>query len=288
MAKVKSILNLHEASTHQRLSAACREHGASAHIKMRVADVLPIERSGIDADLYRFALQSHFDFVICEGETPVFAVEFDGPSHKSARQRARDENKLALCRHFEFPLLRITAKYLPTIYRSYDLLSWCVDQWFLYRHLADAQARGDLPDDEPLDAMMILSLPGRKGNFPMWLSAEPRSKIQRIHREGRCHDFAPSEWIGRDDAGNYHGIMWLRLDSSRCVFAESAARAQLFPTMESELLSEVLAFELFRRLERILSGTEDAVSISEVDARIKSHSSKYRMACAFGVCGPAT
>src|SRR5439155_6062034 len=99
-------------------------------------------------------------------------------SHNSDQQKGRDEKKFLLCRRFDFPLLRVTARYLPKIYRGYDLLSWCVEQWFLLRGLEDAQARGDFPPDEPIDPMMIVALAGRKGFFPMWLSAEPRSNIQ--------------------------------------------------------------------------------------------------------------
>ena len=81
------------------------------------------------ADLY--ALKSHFDFVVTEDEIPIFAVEFDGPMHAQDRQRRRDMQKFKLCRRFEFPMLRITAEYLPPhLYRGYDMLTWCIESWF--------------------------------------------------------------------------------------------------------------------------------------------------------------
>jgi hypothetical protein len=282
MSKVKQILNLHEAVTHQRLSKMCKEYSASVYPKMRIADVLPIENSGIDDSLFRFALMAHFDFVVVEKQNPIFAVEFDGPSHDSDQQKWRDEKKFHLCRHFDFSLLRITARYLPSIYRGYDLLSWCVEQWFLLRGLAEAQSRGELPPDELIDPMMIVGLPGREGLFPMWLSAEPRSKIESLCKGGQCHDFAPSDWVGVDESHNYHGIMWLCISEDSFIYAEVSARAQNFPIIVSELVSEVLTFDLFKTLQRVLRGEELLVSGPFIDRLVNTYSERYQMTMAAG------
>jgi hypothetical protein len=124
---VKKLLNLHEEATRSRLKAVCSEWGATVFAKVHVADVLPIENSGIsDAD-FRFALRSHFDFVVCDTEhTPLFAVEFDGPSHDKPEQARRDIQKNSLCERFQFPILRINARYLVRKYGTFDLLSWFV------------------------------------------------------------------------------------------------------------------------------------------------------------------
>lgn len=122
------LLNRHEEVTHTRLSQVCASHGAAVFAKVRLKDVLHVENSGIDSALYRFALQSHFDFVVTEELECRFAVEFDGPRHGTPQQQRRDQNKSDLCARFHFPLLRINARYLPKSYRGYDLLSWCVDQ----------------------------------------------------------------------------------------------------------------------------------------------------------------
>ena len=96
---VKKILNLHEEATNLRLKEVCVTYGAHAYPKVRVADVLNIEGSGISDEYFRFALQAHFDFIVCDTEQiPQFAVEFDGPSHKDDAQRRRDEIKDTLMR----------------------------------------------------------------------------------------------------------------------------------------------------------------------------------------------
>ena len=63
--------------------------------------MLPIERSGIEREHYDYALRAHFDFVVSDSNHgPLFAVEFDGPSHDDEEQKARDAKKDWLARHF--------------------------------------------------------------------------------------------------------------------------------------------------------------------------------------------
>jgi hypothetical protein len=284
---VKDLLNRHEASTHQKLLKAAGEHGAAVYPKIRLADVLPVEHSGIDDVLFQFALQAHFDFVVAEGVTPVFAVEFDGPTHLDQGQKARDRKKFALCQLFEFPLLRITARYLPTVYRGYDLLSWCVEQWFLSRAFDAAQARGDIPPDESFDPMMIVAGSGRPHPFPMWLSVEPRSAIRRLAENGHCRDAVPSLWIGVAEDRSYRGIMWLRLGESRWAITESSARAQLFPVDPPQLLGEIMAFELLQRVETSQKQRRFGVDERVLRKSLERYATKYKMvmACSLGGAG---
>lgn len=283
MSHVKKIVNFHEAATHQRLAAVCERYRASVHIKMRVADVLAIERSGIDAALFNFALRSHFDFVVTDSDTPIFAVEFDGPTHQTKVQQARDDKKLLLCQRFEFPILRITARYLHSINSNYDLLSWCVEYWFLQREIDDAQASGSVPPDEYLDPMLFVSLPGKAGRFPMWMSADPRIRIRALSESGHCRDSCPSFWIGADKPGSYHAVMWLSIDELQWVLVKSAARSQHFPLPLSELLTEYLSFEVLRALEDVLEGRSSAVPVEAFRATLEDYSKRFRPMSSGGI-----
>jgi hypothetical protein len=106
----KRVLNRSEAATRKILSSAAEKNGAEVHAKMRVADVLDIDRSGLDSDLYGYALRAHFDFVVADAtDKALFAVEFDGPHHGSdAKARTNDAKKNAIsarssaCRSPEF------------------------------------------------------------------------------------------------------------------------------------------------------------------------------------------
>ena len=88
---MKPLLNRSEAFADERLRRVAETHGARVFVKPRVADVLPIERSGIASDHYSYALRAHFDFVIAdEQHKPLFAVEFDGPLHADTKTAAND------------------------------------------------------------------------------------------------------------------------------------------------------------------------------------------------------
>ena len=87
-------MNCPERITYQRLSQVYARRAAQVNVKVRLADVLPIEGSGLSQDLYQFTLQAHYDFVITDlAQHPLFAVEFDGPSHDHPTQLLRDDKK---------------------------------------------------------------------------------------------------------------------------------------------------------------------------------------------------
>ena len=117
---------------------------------VRIADTLDIESSGIAREEYGYTFRAHFDFVITRDDTTViFAVEFDGPLHDQHQEtRRRDSLKNALCRKLGMPLIRLNAAYLRKVER-FTVLSWLVEMWFIYEGWCEAQAQGQIPQDEP-------------------------------------------------------------------------------------------------------------------------------------------
>src|SRR6266487_2731666 len=114
---LKRLLNKSEEATNEVLKPLSDEWGAHAFVKVKAASILPIEKSGIDDSEFRFALQSEFDFVVTDDDLqPLFAVEFDGETHKTEQQQHRDRKKDQLCERFHFPLLRINSRYLVCKY----------------------------------------------------------------------------------------------------------------------------------------------------------------------------
>ena len=73
------LVNGHEINTDKALERAAEASGYRIAPKVRVADVLLISGSGISNAEYTYALRSHFDWVVTEGDErkPEFAVEFD-------------------------------------------------------------------------------------------------------------------------------------------------------------------------------------------------------------------
>lgn len=91
--------------------------------KIRIADVIPIQNSGIRDELYSYALKAHFDFVIYDNDLNAeFVIEFNGPSHAEPQQRHRDNLKIELCERFEMPILQINDKYIQHSYRDNSTL----------------------------------------------------------------------------------------------------------------------------------------------------------------------
>jgi len=273
----KKIFNFHEEATNLRLNEVCGNYGAKAYPKVRVADVLLIENSGISNTEYSYALKAHFDFVVCDKEhMPQFAVEFDGPSHNKKSQKEKDQLKNKLCDRFDFPLLRINSNHLPKKYREYDLLSWLAETWFLSIEFHQAQEAGHVPWDEPFDPMMFINLPGKRTKFPMWLASEVRIKVQKLAETGRIANGIISHWIGIDENNNYHGIAWLKVSDEVGVISETAMRKQQFPVSESELLSEILCFQVYEQLERVLKGENPGMVYQAVMNQVRKYSEIYK------------
>ena len=275
---LKRLLNGPERYTHERLARACEENGASVFSKIRLADVLPIEQSGITAAEYKFSLQAHFDFVVADSDQlPLFAVEFDGPSHRRKIQQERDATKGRLCQRFSLPLLRINARYLDSRYRDMDLLTWFVQVWFAQQWFSSAQERGDLPGDEIFSSWFITSIPGSKKNFPLWLSASVRNSIQKLWLEGKVLDMVPAQVIGRDETGNYHAIAFIRLTETTGVVTRTAMRCQSFPVSQAEALDEIVTHYLYDKLKLTLEGRIGSESRINIEAEVAEFVERFEM-----------
>ena len=277
----KRILNPPENTTYDRLRDACSRNSAQVFAKVRLADVLPIEGSGIDDDLFRFALQSHFDFIVADSaHLPLFAVEFDGNGHKDQKQSNRDNKKDTLCARFQFPILRINAEYLNSTYRNLDLLTWFVEVWFLTRDFDEAQEQGLVPWDEALDPCLVISIPGIKGSFPLWLSAEPTEKIKRFNKQGKCLDATASTFVGYDADGVCRGIGYLRINQDHGIVTHTAMRTQKFPVSPAETVHEILPFQVHQLLVDVLNGDETAQPLSTIRSAVQGFSKYVRCAIA--------
>ena len=75
---LKRLSNYGEQRVHDEIVATADHYAANIYRKVRLADVIDISKLP-SRELGRFALQSHFDFCICDdSHMPAFAIEFDG------------------------------------------------------------------------------------------------------------------------------------------------------------------------------------------------------------------
>ena len=168
----RKLLNLSEQLTHQRLQVVAQYWAGYVFPKVRLADVFPINHSGISSVHFTFALKSHFDFIVTDAEyQPQFAVEFDGECHGENVQVARDKMKNELCDRFDFPLLRINHSFLDSCFGQTDMLSWFTNVWFCAREHERQQQNGGIPHDDIFDPRFVIGHPGASKEFPLWICA---------------------------------------------------------------------------------------------------------------------
>ena len=273
MPSVKKLLNTAEDRTFRELLKAT---SMAVCPKVRVADVLPIEGSGVDSASFKYALQAHFDFVVTDAShTPVFAVEFDGPGHRDDEdQIARDLKKNSLCARFAFPLLRINDNHVSRLYNQRTLLVWIVEVYELQQAFAQAQDRGAIPLDEPFDPMLFITAGNSSETFPYWIGRRARLRLLELGRSGAIPHAVTSGILWFDDDGTIRGLEFVEVSDSLAIVHRTAMRPQLFPINFSDLLSELLVIFLVERLETWLLtkvGAEPLVRVQEeFDRRFKS------------------
>jgi hypothetical protein len=262
----KILVNRYEETADAQLNEVAQRNSARVFPKLRVADVLEIDGSGISGREYRYALQAHFDFVVAETDgTPYFAVEFDGPQHTTDPDTIqRDRLKDSLCQRFGLPLLRIDADYLRTSGR-FTLLGWLVDLWFLYEAFCEAQDNGSVPDDEPFFIPSFIELaPGGGVRSIYDLGQDARLLMYRAYRDGVCLEFCPEivhrvPWdVGPGGPSETYAL--LRLSEGGVLIGHARCRTTRFvPGCDSELVEGLAMVDLGAKLRRHLEGEPQAV-----------------------------
>jgi hypothetical protein len=101
-------------------------------------------------------------------------------------------------------------------------------------------------------------------------------KIQNLFKAGKCKDIAPSHIVGRDENGNYHAIGWLRITDDNAVLAETAMRSQRFPIILSDILGEIIVYEVYKVAVSVINKESKTRAINEVKARVESFKNTYK------------
>jgi hypothetical protein len=280
MSPFKKIMNGAEDAAYKELQQIVGDYGYSVHVKVRLADVVRIEGSGINDVLYHFALKAHFDFLVCtENHDPIFVVEFDGPTHQHDEQRDRDSKKDEICKLFSLPLLRINTNHLFKKYNKSSLLKWVISAWELQKSFYDAQEKGYIPQEEDFDPIHVWH-PGNTVEevHPHWIALRARLNIKKLHEQNRLPVAYTCGFIFYDADSNYRGIEWIDVDGGKVVAVESAMRRQLFPISLFDLFSELMTALLYDKLIEFLKSRKGSVEPSEVAARVEELKRRFRFA----------
>lgn len=275
---MNQLLNKYEKVTYGHLKPICDQNGATVFAKVRLKDVLPVDGSGISDIDYRFSLQSHFDFVVVDaGTKPLFVVEYDGAGHARPEQVARDVRKNSLCERFGLSLLRINSRYMESKFRDLDLLTYFVEVWFMREAFDEAQRTGVVRYDEDFDPWLVVSDPKSPKRFPYWLSADAQIALQRLHKAGKIADPISSDFVGIDAEGTYRCLAWIGVAPGQCAAVSTGMRAQQFPVVLSDLISQIAICELHEKVCAIVAGKAAAVSETVLLTTLADYERKYEM-----------
>jgi hypothetical protein len=280
---LKQIVNLSESVTDARLREICIEFDAKVYAKVRVADVFEIEGSGIADQLYSFALKSHFDFVITESDdNPIFAVEFDGPGHRSVDAKRRDQLKNELCDHFEFQLLRVNQKYLSPSFSNWDLLRWFCTVWFVKRGWDEAVLEGTIPYEDSIFDPMFVSVVTKSGSRGLELERHARSEFGRLFQAGVIPSHMPEWIVAKDDDGTLRALAWIKVSEVEGVLTETAIQQQRVGDWVQFAIRGVVLSRLEDAVSSVLGSQASSVPVSDIRARAEKFRNDYQMLMALG------
>jgi len=281
---LKKLLNLPESVTDARLREVCDDFDAHVFAKVRVADVLKIERSGIPDDLYKYALQAHFDFVVSNLEhEPLFSVEFDGPTHSEPDSKRRDEMKNKICEIFDFPLLRINRKYLDNVFSNWDLLRWFCTVFFIKKDWDRRVESGEISYEDSIFDPMFVSVRTKSGWRSLELERTARSILGELFRAGRIPFHVPSWIIASDGNHCYKALAWIATEEERGVMVETAMKYHRLGDWVQFAIRGIVLNHLVLHVQSVLKGEGQTQPYSILKARADEFRDKYDMIMAFGV-----
>lgn len=269
---LRKILNYSEEKTHSQLNDVAESYGARVFSKVRIADVVQIEGSGISNEDYSYALKAHFDFVITgEDNIALFVVEFDGPMHAQENQQNKDKIKNKICDHFNLSILRIDDRHISKKYNDLTLLSWILNVYFLRGTFDKAQEEGHIPEDEIFDPffLMIHTSDGQTRKFPYWISRSSNIAIHNMHKSGKIYDYGSSGLIVLDNDGVLRGMEYIRITKTHGLYVTVSMREQNFRVIFSELLDELLLISLYEKIQDHFSNNSPLLPIQSIYERIK-------------------
>jgi hypothetical protein len=284
MDRRKKLVNTHEAATKRVLDVAAGRNNATVYAKMRIADVLHVERSGINNAQYSYALKAHFDFVVADAaDMPLFAVEYDGPTHfENAETIARDLMKNELCERLGLPLARVRDEHLFKQARGIDYVTWLSEFYFAFQSLLQAQEEGAFPADEPPDPMLFVSSPHLAGRFPLFISAPARISLHKLYERKLIREPVPMVLQGEDRAGRSNVLLLLQLADGSILSSQGSIYLRWFGIAPAEAAEEVTIVNLEALAQEHLREGRSGIASREA-RRLVIEFLRVHEVCSFGI-----
>lgn len=274
---LKQLLNLPESVTDQKLREVCDDFDAKVYPKVRVADVVAIENSGIDNSQYKYALQAHFDFVIADSDDhPLLAVEFDGSSHITAEVKKRDGLKNELCEHFDVPLLRINRRYLSSAFSTWDLLRWFATVFFVKRSWDEGVESGRIPPEDSIFDPAFVSVRTKSGSRSLELERDAFAEFGRLFRAQEIPWHVPNWITANGEDQTLRAIAWINVTDEGGALATTAMQHQNLGEWVHFAVRGIVLMQLQQQVTSILGGAETPLRIEEINDRVKGFEARHK------------
>ena len=281
-SRLKPLLNHGESTALDIAQAVCDQAGTKAFAKIRIADVVTIENSGLPNDLYRYALSAHFDVLVSKDNKVFLAIEFDGGGHDNIN----DEKKAAICNRFGIPMVRVRESHLNSKLfedTAVGFFIWqllCVDE-FLAKFASDPY--------EPYDPEFFINVPGKTLHFPFAYAQRWQAKLIRPFQKAasrfdeKLRDLYSHGLLQFGTVAitfrrklEYRSIYGQRVSVDHLVLGEASLalevcglqdrRLELFGQLEN-FVEGMAAEQMHHHAIRFLNGEEDSLALTVVSQK---------------------
>jgi len=283
------LINEEERNAFTLLEEVLRHHNVRLYTKVRIADALDINNSGLSNEEYSFSLKGHFDFLVePEGQPVAFGIEFDEDYHDSdSKAQKNDELKNSICEKLGLPLLRIQIDQLQQV-GKFTILGWLIELWFLYEGFTEAQEAGSIPFDEPFDYSAFLfstNSEGKTESYPF----DPFQQYRRLFNKLIDSDeaFNCCSIRGSTQNGYDETIAAIYLSDGGTIIGRAKCRTFSYPPLCSFELAEELAIrDVYNKYWQYKDDRFKSISHKDADVLLHNYQHQHKSFGGFSMSKP--
>lgn len=132
---LKNLLNQSELNTYKVIQSKLQDSGFYINVQTKLSSIFFKDSSILSISEQSYlASDSSFDFVVFDSDArPIFAVEFDGPSHAQYDKKIKNDiKKNSICSKMRLPFLRINDVHLKE-QEGISLLEFMIDRFIKWQ-----------------------------------------------------------------------------------------------------------------------------------------------------------